>query len=498
MRTLIKLVCCLTNVGLARKMLKIEEPLKGSLLHECNHSLSLGNVASSTQVLPRHSSALAKLLFASRPHAPFARAFNPSVQQRRMCPPRAEKKQGPVSTTISRVLYETLAPLDRGDFRWEFLVPWTNKTLTSVDKFIVCSTFIGISISLQKVFDPGASIGVHLSYITQFFSYAAGNPIFLRILAVVTSLLEIFGSVYEPQNQGMFVQQPKWDFIEAFRANTEMDLFPVVYDELFVIINAYYILRWIVSRESIAAASEWSEEEEELYTECFAELGFRRAQFSRLLRSAKFVRVGETGDTLTVQGQPIYDIFVPLKGEVEVRVDGVVATTLPSCQLVGEASLLENLQSPGGEFHPASRATVVAAPGAKYVTWPQSAFYELQQEEDSEFAYAIQLMIARQLSTKLKEARLSQRQLETSTVTPAAQGADAEVKALLACTERFERRIKTLEGTLEDRDQELFSIKSIAVSGAVIGYLGLANMLENLDLAWLFENLFGKMQVEAV
>ena len=38
-----------------------------------------------------------------------------------------------------RWLYKTLQPLDKGDFKWEFLVPFNNKTLTDVDKFIVCS-----------------------------------------------------------------------------------------------------------------------------------------------------------------------------------------------------------------------------------------------------------------------------------------------------------------------------------------------------------------------
>ena len=87
---------------------------------------------------------------------------------------------------------------------------------------------------------------------------------------------------------------------------------------------------------------------------------------------------------------------------------GAVASYLPPFQLIGEASLLENLQSPGGEAHPPARATVVAAPGSRYVRWPQSAFYELQEEEDSDFAYAIQLMIARTLSQKLSAARSSQ------------------------------------------------------------------------------------------
>ena len=65
-----------------------------------------------------------------------------------------------VNLKVRRWLYKTLEPLDKGDFRWELLVPWTNKTLTSTDKFVVCSTFIGLSFALQTQLDPGASVGV--------------------------------------------------------------------------------------------------------------------------------------------------------------------------------------------------------------------------------------------------------------------------------------------------------------------------------------------------
>ena len=168
-----------------------------------------------------------------------------------------------------------------------------------------------------------------------------------------------------------------------------------------------------------ASALEWSADEEALYTNCFAPLGFRRAQFSRLLRVATFERASEDeADVLTVQGEPIFDLFVPLNGTIEVRVGGMVTTTLPAYQLVGEASLLENLQSPRGEVNPPARATVVAAPGSCYVRWPQRAFYELQQEEDSDFAYAIQLMIARTLSDKLATKRESQRESEARLEAP--------------------------------------------------------------------------------
>lgn len=419
--------------------------------------------------------------------------------------------------------YATLSPLDQGDFRWEFLVPEVlrgNKTLTSVDKFIVCSTFIGLSFSVQTLADPGASVGVHLSYIAQFFSYAMGDPIGFRALAVLTSVLEIWGNLFEQKSQGLLVSGlTETGLFEAIRQTDDEDLFPILYDQLFIVINGYYILRWLLGREEIAAALEWSEKEEALYTKCFAGLGFRRAQFSRLLRSAAFKVVeDDNGDTLTVQDEPITDLFVPLSGAVEVRVNGVVATTLPPYQLVGEASLLENLQSPGGNLNPPSRATVVAAPGTAYVRWPQRAFYELQQEEDSDFAYAIQLMIARQLSDKLKEARISQRRAEsalteqieqqqqqmqllqqqqqqqqaTQTTSQAASiggaagsaaverpragasryGAAAEVGALLERNKRYERRIATLEKSLGRARKEVSDFRAILFVAAFAAGLG--------------------------
>lgn len=46
--------------------------------------------------------------------------------------------------------------------------------------------------------------------------------------------------------------------------------------------------------------------------------------------------------------------------------------------MIGEASLLENLQSEGGLVHQLARSTIVAEPGAAFVRWPQRAFYDLQ------------------------------------------------------------------------------------------------------------------------
>lgn len=90
-------------------------------------------------------------------------------------PARTSRARSPHPPTTpspprSRQVYCTLLPFDRGDFRWEFLAPWSNKSLTPVDKLIICTSFIGTAFGLQQLFEPGASVGVHASYIAQFFS----------------------------------------------------------------------------------------------------------------------------------------------------------------------------------------------------------------------------------------------------------------------------------------------------------------------------------------
>ena len=56
-----------------------------------------------------------------------------------------------VGLQARRWLYYQLESIDKGDFRWEFLVPFNNKTLTTTDKFVVCSAFIGLSFTLQTL-----------------------------------------------------------------------------------------------------------------------------------------------------------------------------------------------------------------------------------------------------------------------------------------------------------------------------------------------------------
>ena len=234
-------------------------------------------------------------------------------------------------------------------------------TLTALDKFIITTTFVGLSFGIQYVLPDyrGASVGVHAALIVQFFSYAVGNPIFFRLLALVASVLEITGDLLEQRNEGLFTLNLAVDSLITpdWWVPTTEDLFPVVYNR------------------------------------CFSPLGLSRALFSRLLRDASFEVGASEGDDdcaileqpsraspdgedeppcigtlLCEEGVPLTELFVPLE-PVEVRVKGVVTATLPPFRLVGEAALLENLDSDGTAALP-SRATVVAPPGARFVRWP--------------------------------------------------------------------------------------------------------------------------------
>jgi hypothetical protein len=264
------------------------------------------------------------------------------------------------ASELRRSIYKALLPLDRGDFRLEMLVPWTNKTLTRSDKVVVVSTFIALALTGQQVLTPGASFGVHMSYVAQFFSYAIGNPIGFRLISIVGSLLEIFSDVVK--------STPEFS----------QDAIPVLYNLLFLPINGYYVLRWLLNQEALALTAE----ETSLYFNCFAPLGFSQGQFSRLLTTATFEYVPIDGDpiTLCVQGEELTELFVPINGTVDVLVSGVIATSIPPYQLIGEANLLEYLQIKAGEepaYLPA-RSTIVAEPGSTIVRWQQSSLRDLQ------------------------------------------------------------------------------------------------------------------------
>ena len=148
---------------------------------------------------------------------------------------------------------KSLATLDRGEFRWEFLTPWVDRDLTRTDKVIVCSTFIGLAVVAQELVEPSTALAQHLSYVATFFSYAAGDQVVYRAIAILASLLEIFAYGVE---DGAFLLRE--------------DAIPEGYNIIFIIVNSYYVLRWApvwksnfgrptpsTRRASVAASARW-------------------------------------------------------------------------------------------------------------------------------------------------------------------------------------------------------------------------------------------------
>ena len=283
---------------------------------------------------------------------------------------------------------KSLATLDRGEFRWEFLTPWVDRDLTRTDKVIVCSTFIGLAIVSQELIEPSTALAQHLSYVATFFSYAAGDQVVYRAIAILASLLEIFAYGVE---DGAFLLRE--------------DAIPEGYNIIFIIVNSYYVLRWALNRSDMVGLGLLDATETELYKRCFEPLGVGAYQYVKLLRDA--VWCAPTDETpLTVEGEPVTQLFVSVSGDFDVVSGGRRVATLPEYQVIGEVALLENLQSKDGAFHQAARATVLAEPGSRYVAFSQKALYELQLADEA-FAAAMRLAIARTLSHKLGAARAS-------------------------------------------------------------------------------------------
>lgn len=185
------------------------------------------------------------------------------------------------------------------------------------------------------------------------------------------------------------------------------DVVPVFYNVLFLIINSYYALRWELARQPL----DLTDLDEELYVKAFEPLGVRRSQFRQLMGFAEWHVVREEAGAQVVfaEGTSLKELFVSLDGTMDMLKGGVPVATLEPYQLIGEAALLENLlledsRETGG--FPA-RATMVAKPGARYLSWTQADWYALMKK-DAEFAYSTQLMISRTLSRKLGKAREEQ------------------------------------------------------------------------------------------
>lgn len=115
--------------------------------------------------------------------------------------------------------------------------------------------------------------------------------------------------------------------------------------------------------------------QEELFQNAFEPLGIQRNQFRTLLEYAEWHAVSEESEpqVVCVEGTPLTQLHVSLEGSMGVIKGGVPVASLAPYQLMGEVALLENLRDDATPF--AARATLVAEPGARYVSWTQASWY---------------------------------------------------------------------------------------------------------------------------
>ncbi|KAJ1636993.1 hypothetical protein T492DRAFT_860683 [Pavlovales sp. CCMP2436] len=216
------------------------------------------------------------------------------------------------ATDLSHECLKLMEGLDRGDFRWEFLTPWRKEPLTARDK---------------ELWDPEASLWDHLSYLVFFFAYAIANNATLRQLAILGSTFEIFAFLFDDKGP------------------ERAEIVPITYETLFIVINGYYALRAYLAEQPV----DLEDIERRVYEACFQPTGLSPRQFIKLLEFAEW-HVSVDGELLCEQGQPVMDLFVPISGNFSIG-SGSGNFSIGLFNLVGEVSLLDNLQSEGGRYH---------------------------------------------------------------------------------------------------------------------------------------------------
>ena len=72
---------------------------------------------------------------------------------------------------------------------------------------------------------------------------------------MLTAVLEIGSNLFETKEAGLIVGGGTMSLLDALANVNIEDVFPIFYDQLFIVINGYYILRWLLTQETLCAAA---------------------------------------------------------------------------------------------------------------------------------------------------------------------------------------------------------------------------------------------------
>ena len=160
------------------------------------------------------------------------------------------------------------------------------------------------------------------------------------------------------------------------------------WNALFGVINGYQIVRLVLERRPVKLGAE----EHALHRLCFATLAPR--DMRTLLATARFVDVAP-GERLIEAGRDPGELFVLVRGELEVRAGEEAVTTLDRGQFVGEMAFVTGK---------APRADVVALASSRLAAFDARALRALLAGH-ADLRAALQHILGTDLAHKLRGVR---------------------------------------------------------------------------------------------
>ncbi len=179
---------------------------------------------------------------------------------------------------------------------------------------------------------------IHFAFILTAFAYFTYDILFLRALAIASSLVGIF-------------------YFGIILGRTPILLWQIV----FLVINSWRIVHLLRERRSVS----FSEEEQELYQTIFPRCA--PVEFMKLMGVGAW-KSGEPGAVLATQDEHVEELLIIYNGEVAVEKDGAEVARLKDGTWIGEMSYLQ-----GGN----ASATVRVVRTTRYVAWPKGALTQL-------------------------------------------------------------------------------------------------------------------------
>ena len=180
----------------------------------------------------------------------------------------------------------------------------------------------------------------HLSFFASATSFLMKDIIFLRILAIVSSVLGIIYNYW-------VTTEPLW--------------LVIFWLSLFLIINLLQIARLIRDNTGISL----SDEEQFIHEILFS--SFSTFEFKKLVHAAEW-KESNPGDVLALEGKELNELKFIYAGEVGVYKENRELTKLRDGALIGELSYLQDTSA---------SATVITIQKTKYLCWEKTKLRNL-------------------------------------------------------------------------------------------------------------------------